>query len=455
VTARQDGYHSGEGRNRAYETSPCIGHRSFGRGLRVQHQGRRHEQGRADLRPAVHDDVLILRLGGQSALSGTGQLEIDEAQAAIVRRIFDMFASGHSPRAIASALNRDDVPSPGSSWGRQRRRKRGWVHSAINGNPARALGILNNDLYRGVVVWNRSRWIRSAADSSKRRAVQNPRKDWITRQDERLRIVSDELWQRVKARQADQAHRIGSAVKRGMSRHAAIRTGTAGKFLLSGLLRCAHCGSAYAIAGVDRYACSGHTGGGNALCANNAMLRRQVAEFEVLAGLKRELRSPEVLREIASRTRARVRQPKVAAPDNRLRVSELEMQIANLADAIAGGVLKASPALAGKLASAETELAQLQAAATAVTEAPRADVSMLLANLPKLALRAVDQLEKTLASGDVPRARTEIKDHIGMVDIEADVQEIRLYGEHGVAASLARAAGGSSHTSFDGSGGRI
>jgi site-specific DNA recombinase len=111
------------------------------------------------------------------ALSGTGQLEVDQAQATVVRRIFEMFSDGHSPRAIADALNRDGVPSPGVSWKREHRRKRGWVGSAIHGNPARGLGILNNDTYRGLVVWNRSRWIRSATDSSRRRYIQNPRND--------------------------------------------------------------------------------------------------------------------------------------------------------------------------------------------------------------------------------------------------------------------------------------
>jgi hypothetical protein len=86
--------------------------------------------------------------------------------------------------------------------------------------------------------------------------------------------------------------------------------------------------------------------------------------------------------------------------------------------------------------------------------APQADVSMLLANLPKLALRAVDQLETTLASGDVPRARGEIRDQVGVVTVEADEREISLYSEQGnVAAALLRAVG--CHTSIDGSGGRI
>ena len=62
-----------------------------------------------------------------------------------------------------AGLNADRIPSPGSSWNRTARRRSGWLASAINGDPSRGLGILNNDLYRGVLVWNRSRWIRSAS----------------------------------------------------------------------------------------------------------------------------------------------------------------------------------------------------------------------------------------------------------------------------------------------------
>jgi DNA invertase Pin-like site-specific DNA recombinase len=63
-----------------------------------------------------------------AARSPSGKLEIDEEQAAVVRRIFELYADGNSPRGIASILNREGVPSPSSTWGREQRRKRGWVH---------------------------------------------------------------------------------------------------------------------------------------------------------------------------------------------------------------------------------------------------------------------------------------------------------------------------------------
>ena len=73
----------------------------------------------------------------------------------------------------------------------------------------------------------------------------------------------------------------------------------------------------------------------------------------------------------------------------------------------------------------------------------------MLADLPKLALQAVDQLEETLACGDVARARTEIKELVGVVEVEADAREIRLYSERGhIAAAMLRASG--THTVLTG-----
>lgn len=47
----------------------------------------------------------------------TGELEIDPAQGPVVQRIFESYALGQSPRAIARALNTEGIPGPrGGSW---------------------------------------------------------------------------------------------------------------------------------------------------------------------------------------------------------------------------------------------------------------------------------------------------------------------------------------------------
>ena len=89
------------------------------------------------------------------------------------------------------------------------RRKSKWVASSLWGSPKRFMGILHNELYIGRRAWNRFTWIRSAADSSKRRIVLNPEAKWIVHEREDLRIVSQKLWDRVRLRHSEQSKSIG------------------------------------------------------------------------------------------------------------------------------------------------------------------------------------------------------------------------------------------------------
>jgi len=152
-------------------------------------------------------------------------------------------------------------------------------------------------------------------------------------------------------------------------------------------MRCAHCGSSYAIAGRDVYACSGYTSSGETLCAKDALLRRQTAEAEVLAGIKRQMLSPAVIDENCRRVRAEMRNPAAIQPSTQPRIDQLKGEIGNIVDAIAGGMLRSSAALAARLAAAAAEVLELEAAKSA-SKAPAQDVSLLLADLPKRARRS-------------------------------------------------------------------
>lgn len=89
----------------------------------------------------------------------------------------------------------------------------------------------------------------------------------------------------------------------------------------------------------------------------------------------------------------------------------------------------AAPALAAKLSALEAELARLQAAQTKPAKATNVD--RLLADIPMRARRAVDELERTLAAGDLVRAREELRVQVGVITVQADEREIRLLGEGG------------------------
>jgi DNA invertase Pin-like site-specific DNA recombinase len=81
-----------------------------------------------------------------AAQSKSGQLEIDPAQAELVREIFERYSTGWSPRAIASELN----TSPGVAWRRTTPRRSGWMSSAILGQRCAALEYLITRFTRDV-----------------------------------------------------------------------------------------------------------------------------------------------------------------------------------------------------------------------------------------------------------------------------------------------------------------
>ena len=119
-----------------------------------------------------------------------GLREIDPEQAETVRRIYRLYAGGMSARDIAAALNRDGIPGPrGEQWG----------STAIDGHRGRRNGILNNQLYRGRLVYGRQKFIRDP-DTGKRQARPVPPSDWVVQDVPELRIVDDALWDRVRTR---------------------------------------------------------------------------------------------------------------------------------------------------------------------------------------------------------------------------------------------------------------
>jgi site-specific DNA recombinase len=132
-----------------------------------------------------------------------GGRTINEGQAKVIVRIFEAYASGIPPRKIAWMLNDEGISGP---------RDKGWGASTINGNAERGVGILNNPLYVGKLVWNKLKYLKDP-DTGKRRSRVNAKTDVIEKDVPELRIVADELWHSVKARQKHVSFTVSGAAK--------------------------------------------------------------------------------------------------------------------------------------------------------------------------------------------------------------------------------------------------
>ena len=126
------------------------------------------------------------------SLERRGERRINEAEAAVVRRIFQAYADGLSPKRIAFELNGDGVLAP-----------RGGQFAAItiNGNRERGTGILNNELYVGRLVWTRLHCCKDP-DTGRRCSRPNVPGAVIIRPAPDLRIVDNTLWAAAQARQS-------------------------------------------------------------------------------------------------------------------------------------------------------------------------------------------------------------------------------------------------------------
>jgi site-specific DNA recombinase len=116
-------------------------------------------------------------------------------------------------------------------------------------------------------VWNRQRFVKDPASGRRRSRPNNPA-HVIVEDVPELRIVSDELWNAVKARQTSIRDSEGVTKARATRfwerRHA--------QHLLTGLVHCGACGSRLAAVGRDYLACSAARGQGT--CTNRKGVRR-------------------------------------------------------------------------------------------------------------------------------------------------------------------------------------
>ncbi len=254
-----------------------------------------------------------------------GRCAINASEAEIVRRAFREYASGKGPLGIVQDFNREGVKGP---------RGGRWNASALLGSPKRGNGVLNNELYRGVIVYNRRRFLKDPA-TGKRIARENPASEWHRQEVPELRIIDDETWTAVQTRRR---------VRGGPHLYHQRRP----QRLLSGLLRCANCGGRFSVVKDDRVRCS--TLQNSRGCDNTRTIRVGEVEERVLAALRQYLLAPDVIAAAVEAYREERRQ--LSQQRSKQRAS-LEREAATIARRIANLLEMVETGLADPKASAK------------------------------------------------------------------------------------------------------
>jgi site-specific DNA recombinase len=345
----------------------------------------------------------VLRTTGPDGALTTGEREVDGQEAEIVRAIFADFAAGKSPRAIAKSLNDRGVRGPrGNPWGM----------STIYGNCRRGTGILNNELYVGRLVWNRQRFIKDP-EMNRRQARPNPEDEWVVEDVQALRIVSDDMWAIVKARQ--------STTRRAIVGDLGVRSERARRprYLFSGLITCGSCGGGYTLVGARHYGCANTRNRGT--CDNRLTIRRDVLEDTVLRGLKDNLLEPELIHEFVTTyqqeyNRLRREQMNEQAASH-AELARVERQIRNVVEAVKAGLF--APAMKDEMAALEERRARLFESTRDQLEEP----PLLHPGLAEIYRRKVETLSQALNKDELRSEAAEM--------LRSMIQAIRLVPEDG------------------------
>jgi site-specific DNA recombinase len=312
-----------------------------------------------------------------------GLLEIDEAEAAVIRRACAEFVAGSTGRAIAARFNAEGIASPGGGM---------WHSNAFMGDARRLQGLFRNPIYAGEIVWNRATH-RKARKTGKVRTRANPAADYVRKPAPALRIIAAETWAAVQARLAE--------VRAEVDAKGNASAANAPKRLFSGLLRCGACGGPLTTAGPGRrYRCRNRTDKGAAACSNARTAIADDLERQVLDQLRAELLHPDVVEAVVRRFHEVQAEKGQGARQRRglleRELGEVRRKAERLVSQVAAGEL-AGRTVARMIAELETreghvagELEQLDRTADVVTLHPR-----LLARYRQL----VDELQARLATG--------------------------------------------------------
>ena len=337
-------------------------------------------------------------VSGEPGLDGKSHRQcvvrrINPREAAIVRRIFEGYASGIGLTRLAKTFNNEKVPPP-------RRGIHGWAPSAIR-------EMLRREMYRGVVLWNQSQTIQRGGTKKQRK---RPASEWLRLEAPELRIVPEELWDKVRSQLIKtQRCYIRGAGGRLLGRPSGVDVRS--RYLLSGIARCAVCGGALSVFNRSRgqyerkvYGCVYYHKRGTAICSNGTLVEMGALDSAVLHSIQ-EVLDERVLEQAVRLALEKIRAEQCKFPDHRIAIerelSLIETRLHHLVETIARG--KGSDSIFKSLHSEEARKVQLASELSELNDLSK--VVSLDAKVLAMKLQATIKDVKTLLVRQVPQAR--------------------------------------------------
>ena len=200
---------------------------------------------------------------------------IDEPAAKVVRRIFELRATGITPTQIAKILNADGVPIP-SDYRAQRLGKPNpykntfhyWSHVAVR-------NILGNPIYIGHLAQQKF----TTVSFKNHKSVRRGKDEWVIAENTHEPIISQELWD--KCQEVDRCASHGKIMKKGIV------------LPLNSMMFCPDCGAKMKLNGHAKkkdgsvnyfYVCATYTRCGSTACTTHYISQKQIEKI-VLADI--------------------------------------------------------------------------------------------------------------------------------------------------------------------------
>jgi hypothetical protein len=254
--------------------------------------------------------------------------------------------------------------------------------------------LLRNELYTGQIVWRRRLNTKDPSSGATVRRDAKP-ESFVYGKAPHLRIIDDDLWQRVQQRRAAEA---APETPGRLHVHHAFWDRRRPRHLLSQKVQCGACGRLFKAMGKDYLGCAAAKNGG---CQNTRTVRRAWLEAHVIELIGRQLMQPELLAEFLESFRTEwdrlAADLKTRAAAGQRERAALDRKISNLVDAISDG--RSSPAILEKLKG-------LEAAKAAIDVPERTAVIAPIFQTPPVAAyaRQMSALAAALERGDDPEA---------------------------------------------------
>lgn len=318
--------------------------------------------------------------------------KINEPEAAVVRRIFEMYSNGFGVRGIVKILNSEGCSSP-------RAGKRGtgsWSPSVIH-------AMVRNKRYIGRIEWGR---MQKTYKGGTKVRIQQTEPSMIHDVDvPHLRIIPDDLWSSVQARLKVTENKPWDTAR-----------GRKPRYLLSGLSLCAKCGGPMQASRrksgqeiIMAYGCSWHRERGDSVCDNSFKRPVREVDQQVIGWFQEKILREEVVLEVIRRLRCKILESNQVQQDEQPQlqktIKSIEEKLRRLAEAIAS--TDSRPEVLVKMISEhEEEKRRLQIRLAALQEAPKMldneiealedEVRTRIAHLQELLSRHPEQARRIL-----------------------------------------------------------